>query len=81
MARGDALARQWKIFRALLSSRRGKTVTEIATSLNLHIRTVYRDLDALQKAGFPIYSEQRGQSSFWKMHADDQEIMPRQLSF
>jgi hypothetical protein len=30
MARGDQLARQWKIIRSLISARRGETVPELA---------------------------------------------------
>jgi len=35
-------------------SRRGKTVRELAQDLDCHLRTLYRDLDALEAAGFPI---------------------------
>ena len=67
MARGDQLGRQWKIIQALMSSRRGKSVSELALELECHIRTVYRDLEALQAAGFPFYNEQIGRQSFWSL--------------
>jgi len=57
MPRGDQLARQWKIIQTLITSRRGKSAAELASDLECHPRTLYRDLEALQVAGFPIYTE------------------------
>ena len=57
MARGDQLARQWKIIQMLISSRRGKSGPDLAEELGCHSRTIYRDLEALQVAGFPVYRE------------------------
>ena len=67
MARGDQLARQWKIIQTLISSRMGKSAADIASDLNCHPRTVYRDLDALQSAGFPMYSERVDGKSLWSL--------------
>jgi predicted DNA-binding transcriptional regulator YafY len=67
MARGDQLARQWKIIQSLIASRRGKSATEMAETLGCHSRTVYRDLEALQFAGFPIYTETVGGKSLWAL--------------
>jgi predicted DNA-binding transcriptional regulator YafY len=58
MARGDQLARQWTIIQSLLTSRTGRGVAELAETLRCHRRTLYRDLEALQAAGFPLYSDQ-----------------------
>ncbi len=65
MARGDQLARQWRIIQMLIASRHGKTARELATDLEYHWRTVYRDLEALQVAGFPIYNERKDNSNVW----------------
>ena len=65
MARGDQLARQWKIIQTLLSSRQGKSATELAEALGCHSRTIYRDLEALQVAGFPIYTDRVEGKSHW----------------
>ena len=65
MARGDQLARQWKIIQSLISSRLGKSVSDLAEYLDCHTRTVYRDLEALQVAGFPLYSEKIDGKSMW----------------
>ncbi|MFP3871074.1 MAG: helix-turn-helix transcriptional regulator [Syntrophobacteria bacterium] len=65
MARDDQLSRQWRILRMLEESRRGFTVSELARELNCVRRTVYRDLEILQEAGFPIYTERDGRASRW----------------
>ncbi|MEW6440769.1 MAG: transcriptional regulator [bacterium] len=67
MARGDQLARQWIIMQTLISSKRGKSVGELAADLDCHPRTVYRDLEALQYAGFPIYTEQVEGKNHWSV--------------
>jgi len=46
--RGDQLARQWRIIRAIEASPNGLTVAEIAQREETGIRTIYRDLEALQ---------------------------------
>ena len=76
MARGDQLARQWKIFQTLISSRRGKSVTDLAANLDCHKRTVYRDLEALQIAGFPLYDEKVNGKSLWCLLDTARKPMP-----
>jgi predicted DNA-binding transcriptional regulator YafY len=67
MARGDQLSRQWKIIQTLISSRQGKSAAEMARELGCHSRTIYRDLEALQYAGFPIYTEKTQGKSLWSL--------------
>jgi predicted DNA-binding transcriptional regulator YafY len=67
MARGDQLARQWKIIQTLITSRRGKSAAELASDLECHPRTLYRDLEALQVAGFPIYTEKVEGKNLWSL--------------
>jgi len=57
MPRGDQLSRQWKIIQALSSSGRGTTAARLAEEAECTLRTVYRDLEALQAAGFPVYND------------------------
>ena len=67
MARGDQLARQWRIIQTLISSRYGKSVFDLAQDLSCHTRTVYRDLEALQEAGFPVYTERVAGKNVWSL--------------
>jgi len=57
--RGDQLARQWQLIQRLARSRAGVHLDDLAEALDCVRRTVYRDLDALMFAGFPVVSEKR----------------------
>jgi predicted DNA-binding transcriptional regulator YafY len=57
--RGDQLARQWQLIQRLAKSRFGMGLDDLAEELGCVRRTVYRDLDALMLAGFPVVSEKR----------------------
>ena len=57
--RGDQLARQWLLIQRLARSRYGLGLDDLAAELGCVRRTVYRDLDALMLAGFPVVSEKR----------------------
>ncbi len=57
--RGDQLARQWQLIQRLAVSRSGVGLDDLARDLECVRRTVYRDLDALMYAGFPVMSERR----------------------
>jgi len=50
------IVRQWRILRMLEGSRHGYTVPELheAIEADCDQRTLYRDLEALQEAGFPL---------------------------
>ena len=76
MARGDQLARQWKIFQTLVASRYGKSVRALAKNLDCHQRTVYRDLEALEAAGFPIYCENENGKNHWYLLESARNPMP-----
>ena len=76
MARGDRLARQWKIFQKLVTSRNGKSVRDLAENLDCHRRTVYRDLEALEAAGFPIYTENVDGKNRWFLMDSARNPMP-----
>lgn len=76
MARGDQLGRQWKIIRRLIASKQGKSVRELAAELDCHPRTVYRDLEALQVAGFPVYNEREDNKSLWSLIDSAKHLIP-----
>jgi predicted DNA-binding transcriptional regulator YafY len=63
--RGDQLARQWRVIRAIEASSNGLTVAEIAKREETGIRSIYRDLEALQAAGFPLYTEKVEKANRW----------------
>lgn len=64
--RGDQLARQWQLIQLLARSRSGVGVEALADELECVRRTVYRDLDALMYAGFPVTSEKRDGRVFYR---------------
>jgi predicted DNA-binding transcriptional regulator YafY len=64
--RGDQLARQWQLIQRLAKSRAGVGLDELAEDLGCVRRTVYRDLDALMYAGFPVTSEKRDGKAFYR---------------
>lgn len=45
----------------------GKSAAQLSEEIDCHPRTVYRDLDALQAAGFPIYTEKVEGKSLWSL--------------
>jgi predicted DNA-binding transcriptional regulator YafY len=81
MARGDQLARQWRIINTLIYSKWGKTASELADKLDAGHRTVYRDLEALEKAGFPIYNERIEGRHVWKMEEAFKNQIPIPFAF
>jgi len=76
MARGDQLGRQWKIIQTLISSKKGKSASDLSQDMECHPRTIYRDLEALQMAGFPIYIEKSEGKSLWSLLDTVKHQMP-----
>ncbi|MFL2935733.1 MAG: helix-turn-helix transcriptional regulator [Myxococcota bacterium] len=64
--RGDQLARQWQLVQRLARSRSGVGLDELSDDLGCVRRTIYRDLDALMYAGFPVVSEKRAGKVFYR---------------
>jgi predicted DNA-binding transcriptional regulator YafY len=64
--RGDQLARQWQLIQRLARSRAGASLDDLADELGCVRRTIYRDLDALMFAGFPVVSERRDGRVFYR---------------
>jgi len=68
--RNREMVRQWQIVRAIEEARLGKTIAELAGEFSVHQRTIRRDLEALQRAGFPLYDEKRDGTTRWKLNRD-----------
>jgi predicted DNA-binding transcriptional regulator YafY len=64
--RGDQLARQWLLIQHLARSRAGVGLDTLSEELGCVRRTVYRDLDALMYAGFPVTSEKRAGKVYYR---------------
>ncbi len=70
MARNEQLSRQWHILRRL-EARRGVTLRELAAALPddvaKHLRTLRRDLEALETAGYPLLTERLDGQTRWRL--------------
>src|SRR2546430_1344848 len=81
MPRGDQLSRQWRLIQ-LIDRPQGITVDDAARDLAVTIRTVWRDLDVLQKAGFPLYTERaaEGNRGVWRVTEEFKRSLPLKLT-
>jgi proteasome accessory factor B len=68
MGRNSEMIRQWTILQRI-GTTRGQTIPKLATELSVTTRTIRRDLEALQVAGFPVYDESVGGSKYWRLDA------------
>lgn len=64
--RSTEVIRQWTILRTLASNRR-TTIAQLAADSGRSQRTMRRDLDALQAAGFPIEERQNEDGKYWSL--------------
>ncbi len=66
--RNAEVIRQWKILRAVESARAGITIHQLARDADVTTRTIRRDLQALQEAGFAIFDEgEENETKKWKL--------------
>ena len=66
MPRNAEVIRQWTILRDLESSRR-LTIDDLAGRTGVTTRTIRRDLEALQEAGFPLFDEVHEGKRYWTL--------------
>lgn len=66
MGRGNQIARHWQIIRWLERSKPGVTIADLSRELNCSPRTIYRDLEDLQRAGFPLCEERVDGTIYWQ---------------
>jgi predicted DNA-binding transcriptional regulator YafY len=64
--RNAEVIRQWSILRDLESSRR-LTIDDLAGRTGVTTRTIRRDLEALQAAGFPLFDEVHDGKKYWTL--------------
>jgi predicted DNA-binding transcriptional regulator YafY len=64
MPRNAEIIRQWTILRELEASRR-LTIDDMAERTGVTTRTIRRDLEALQSAGFPLFDESHEGRKYW----------------
>lgn len=69
MARSSEVVRQWEILRSIDGARHGIAIAKLAAEHGVHQRTIRRDLDALGRAGFPLYDERVNGTSMWKLRS------------
>ena len=71
MPRGDRITRQLILLRMLLGSRHGATLDQMAEVLPpdspKHSRTIRRDLEALERADFPLVTDRIDGKTRWKV--------------
>lgn len=64
--RNAEVIRQWAILRDLEASRR-LTIDDLASRTGVSTRTIRRDLEALQSAGFPLFDEVHDGRKYWTL--------------
>ena len=81
MPRGNQLTRQWKLLQ-LVDRPAGVVVDEAARDLDCAVRTIWRDLQVLQAAGFPVYDEPMadGRRSVWRVEDSFKRRLPLKLT-
>jgi predicted DNA-binding transcriptional regulator YafY len=83
VARNDQVTRQWHLLRRL-EDPRGATLQELGSSLPAdmprHLRTVRRDLEALEAAGFPLVTERVDGVTRWRLIGGFRRIPARSFS-
>jgi predicted DNA-binding transcriptional regulator YafY len=81
MPRGDQLSRQWRLLQ-LIDRPQGVTIDDAAREFGCAPRTVWRDLAALQQAGFPLYTEKAsdGFRGLWRVTEDFKRALPLKLT-
>ncbi len=67
MPRNAEVIRQWKLLLHLDGLAHGRAVDELATELAVNKQTVWRDLAALQEAGFPLVDDKRDRKTVWRV--------------
>lgn len=73
--RGEQISRQWRLLWLLTERPQGASAKELAGELSVSVRTVYRDLDLLERVGIPLVQDREGREVTWRL------LEPRTLRF
>lgn len=66
--RNAEVIRQWQVLREIEARKAGVTIHELAAAAGVSTRTIRRDLQALQEAGFAVYDEgAENETKRWKL--------------
>jgi predicted DNA-binding transcriptional regulator YafY len=66
--RNAEVIRQWQVLREVESRRTGVTIHELAALVRVSTRTIRRDLQALQEAGFSLFDEgEENETKRWRL--------------
>jgi predicted DNA-binding transcriptional regulator YafY len=66
--RNAEVIRQWQILREIETRRTGVSIHELAALVNVTTRTIRRDLQALQEAGFAVFDEgEEHETKRWRL--------------
>jgi predicted DNA-binding transcriptional regulator YafY len=68
MSRNSEVVRQWTVLQEIERSTYGQTIEDLAALTSRHPRTIRRDLEALQCAGFPVYDDVVDGKKRWKLN-------------
>lgn len=81
MSRNDRIARLFRVLDQLARSKRGLPMKTLAEREGVPLRSLYRDIDAIEKAGFPLLHEDGryrlmpGWLPATQMGIDDEELL------
>jgi proteasome accessory factor B len=79
--RNAEVIRQWQILREIEGRRGGVTIHELAGLVNVTTRTIRRDLQALQEAGFAVYDEgEEHETKQWRLETQPFRSLQEGLS-
>ena len=79
--RNAEVIRQWQVLREIESHRTGVTIHELAQSTRVSTRTIRRDLQALQEAGFAVFDEgEENETKRWKLDSQPFRALQSGLS-
>jgi predicted DNA-binding transcriptional regulator YafY len=79
--RNAEVIRQWQVLREIEGRRGGVTIHELAGLVNVTTRTIRRDLQALQEAGFAVYDEgEEHETKRWRLEAQPFRSLQEGLS-